>query len=238
MDNKSVMEKFNEKCAPFYLVDHDNGTFSLCYPFSFVDEKYRFYGQEAFDKYAERIGEPARDERGFCTHGNGYEWAVVFNKFFENDRDFARLHTDCEAGGFFCYCDDLNLMVEVGLRFKNLIDDTYTFTKTVHSALEEDKIKQKAEIEYRKTMHYFLQNAPLADMILTTSEGEFLISEDQLKGLRDGKESIAFIGDYEMSAEDFGSMEIQSKHYDSNGRVYRVQADIPEEIIYEGMGGM
>ena len=65
MDNKSIIEKFNEKCAPFYLVDHDNGTFSLCYPFSFVDEKYRFYGQEAFDKYAERIGEPARDERGF-----------------------------------------------------------------------------------------------------------------------------------------------------------------------------
>ena len=134
MDNKSVIEKFNEKCAPFYLVDHDNGTFSLCYPFSFVEEKYRLYGQEAFDKYAERIGEPARDERGFCTHGNGYEWAIVFNKYFENDRDFARLHTDCEAGGFFCYCDDLNLMVEVGLRFKNLIDDTYTFTKTVHSA--------------------------------------------------------------------------------------------------------
>ena len=47
MDNKSVIEKFNEKCAPFYLVDHDNGTFSLCYPFSFVDEKYRLYGQEA-----------------------------------------------------------------------------------------------------------------------------------------------------------------------------------------------
>jgi len=106
MDNKSVIEKFNEKCAPFYLVDHENGTFSL------------------------------------------------------------------------------------------------------------------------------------ADMILTTSEGEFLISEDQLKGLRDGKESIAFIGDYEMSAEDFGSMEIQSKHYDSNSRAYRVQADIPEEIIDEGMGGM
>ena len=110
MDNKSIIGKFNEKCAPFYLVDHENGTFSLCYPFSFVDEKYRFYGQEAFDKYAERIGEPARDERGFCTHGNGYEWAIVFNKYFENDRYFARLHTDCEAGGFFCYCDDLNLM--------------------------------------------------------------------------------------------------------------------------------
>lgn len=91
-------------------------------------------------------------------------------------------------------------------------------TKTVYSALEEDKIKQKAEIEYRKTMHYFLQNAPLADMILTTAEGEFLIAEDQLKALRDGKESIAFIGDYEMSAEDFGSIEIQSKHYDSNSR--------------------
>ena len=41
-----------------------------------------------------------------------------------------------------------------------------------------------------------------------------------------------------MSAEDFGSMEIQSKHYDSNSRAYRVQADIPEEIIDEGMGGM
>ena len=129
-------------------------------------------------------------------------------------------------------------MVEVGIRFKNLIDDSYTFDKTVYSALEEDKIKQKAELEYRKTMHYFLQNAPLADMILTTSEGEFLISEDQLKGLRDGKENMVFIGDYEMSAEAFGSMELQSKYYDKDSRAYRVQADIPEEIIDEGMGGM
>ena len=129
-------------------------------------------------------------------------------------------------------------MVEVGLRFKNLIDDSYTFDKIVYSALEEDKIKQKAEQDYRKTMHHFLQNAPLADMILTTSDGEFLISEDQLKGLRDGKENLVFIGDYEMSPEDFGSMEIQSKFYDKDSRAYRVQADIPEEIIDEGMGGI
>ena len=75
-------------------------------------------------------------------------------------------------------------------------------------------------------------------MILTTAEGEFLISEDQLKGLRDGKENLVFIGDYEMSSEDFGSMEIQSKYYDKDSRAYRVQADIPEEIIDEGMGGI
>lgn len=238
MDNKSIIAKLNEKCAPFYLVDHENGIFSLCYPFSFVDEKYRFYGQEAFDKYAEKLGEPARDIGGYCTHGDGYEWAIVFNNYFENDRDFSWLHTDCEASGFFCYCDDLKTIAEIGLRFKHLIDDMDTFAETVCYALEENKTKQTAEQDYRKTMYYFLQNAPLADMILAISDGEFLISEDQLKGLRDGTKNIAHISDYEMSSEDFGSMKIHFEFYDKDSRAYRVQAEIPEEIIDEGMGGI
>lgn len=79
MDIKNRIEAFNRDNAPFYLVDHDSGEFSLCLALSFVPQEYRDFGQEAFNRYAERNGEPVM-ENGLYTHGSGYEWEDVLKK--------------------------------------------------------------------------------------------------------------------------------------------------------------
>ena len=70
MDIKNRIEAFNRDNAPFYLVDHDSGEFSLCLALSFVPQEYRDFGQEGFNPYAERKGEPIM-ENGLYTHGKG-----------------------------------------------------------------------------------------------------------------------------------------------------------------------
>ena len=84
MNTAKQIKDFNEANRPFYIVDHENGQYSLCLAFSFLHGDLGDYGQEAFNAYAREIGEPVQDERGFYTHGNGYEWEAAFRKAFEN----------------------------------------------------------------------------------------------------------------------------------------------------------
>ena len=79
MNIEQRIKAFNRANPPFYLVEHDDGTFSLCLAFSFLRGKYAGFGQDAFNQYAKQIGEPVKED-GFYTHGNGYEWESVFKK--------------------------------------------------------------------------------------------------------------------------------------------------------------
>ena len=119
MNIKQEIAEFDAACKPFYLVDHDNGTFSLCLAFSFLDYDY---GQEAFNAYAREIGVPVRDEYGVFSYGNGYEWAAAFKEAFKNDPNLSKIQFDCEAGGFFCNSKDLAVIKNFGQRFKALVD--------------------------------------------------------------------------------------------------------------------
>lgn len=67
---------------------------------SFLGAEYKDFGQEAFNQYAIRAGEPVMDGR-FYTHGDGYEWQYVFEKAFEGEENLKQIIFDCEAGGFF-----------------------------------------------------------------------------------------------------------------------------------------
>ena len=84
VNNKQRIKMFNDQNPPFYIVDHDDGEFSLCLALSFMPKEYEAFGQEAFNQYAMQIGDPIED-RGLYTHGDGYEWESVFKKAFEND---------------------------------------------------------------------------------------------------------------------------------------------------------
>lgn len=103
MDIKQRIETFNKGNAPWYIVEHDNGQYSLCLPLDLLSDEYYPYCQDAFDAYAAEIGEPAYSKNGLSTHGSGYEWEAAFREAFKDDPNIRRILFDCEAGGFFCY---------------------------------------------------------------------------------------------------------------------------------------
>ena len=155
MDIKNRIEAFNRDNAPFYLVDHDSGEFSLCLALSFVPQEYRDFGQAAFDRYAERNGEPVM-ENGLYTHGSGYEWEDVFKKAFQTDENIGKIGFDCEMSGFFCYAEDLSLLEEFGRRFRALCMDAKNFESLVCSALEEAAVRRAETEELSGTIRGFL----------------------------------------------------------------------------------
>ena len=61
MDIKQQIKKFDEENKPFYMMDHEDGVYSLCLPLSFLSEEYRDFGQEAFNQYTIRAGESVTD---------------------------------------------------------------------------------------------------------------------------------------------------------------------------------
>lgn len=136
MNIKKRIEAFNENNRPFYIVDHDDGKFSLCLPLDLLRGEYEDFGQAAFDAYALEIGEPPMDSRGFQTHGNGYEWEAAFRQAFADDPNIDKILFDCEAGGFFCYTADLSLLEEYGAKFRKICTDTEKFTPIVSQGIK------------------------------------------------------------------------------------------------------
>ena len=51
MENERRIKGFNRENRPFYIVDHDDGTFSLCLPIDLFNGQYADYCQTAFDNY-------------------------------------------------------------------------------------------------------------------------------------------------------------------------------------------
>lgn len=136
---KERIKAFDKANSPLYIVDQDDGRFSLCL-------QLKEYGQEAFNAYAEEIGDPVTEDGQFYTHGNGYEWETVFRRAFADEPNLSKIYFDCEAGGFFCYADSLSLMEDLGSRFKAMVDDTEGFANLVSSALKEANQDQIEEI--------------------------------------------------------------------------------------------
>lgn len=200
IDIKKEIRAFDEANRPFYIVDHDDGTFSLCLAFTFLDNEF---GQEAFNAYAQEIGEPIKDDLGFYSHGSGYEWEAVFKEAFKDDPDLERIRFDCEAGGFFCCCNDLSLLKDFGSRFKALVDDSEEFKKVVSNGIKANTLKREAfaKIEFkimgRLTLH------PDANFMIRTAQGDVRLTPGDIKGLLDGSKDTLVVGGRRMKADDF-----------------------------------
>lgn len=118
------------------MVAHDDGRFSLCLPIALLSDEYYPYCQTAFDNYAKKSGDEVCDERGLKTHGNGYEWDAAFREAFADEPNIERIIFDSEAGGFFCNCDDLQILMDFGSRFKKICENTEVFTKTIAEGIK------------------------------------------------------------------------------------------------------
>jgi len=153
MDIRQRIKKFDTENKPFYLVDHEDGIYSLCLPLSSLKGKYIDFCQEAFNCYALQAGDPVTDGR-FYTHGSGHEWKTVFKKAFENEEKLKQITFDCEASGFFCYSESFEVIEEYGKRFREICMNERKFTELVCKALSEDKQLQDKTVT--ETMTPFL----------------------------------------------------------------------------------
>ena len=197
--NQQIKE-FDANCKPFYIVDHDNGTFSLCLAFSFLDEDY---GQEAFNAYSREIGAPVKDNLGFYSHGNGYEWEAAFKEAFKNDPNINKIRFDCEAGGFFCYCDDLAVLKDFGQRFKALVDDTEAFTKVVSDGIKvyEKQRDEFAKIEF-KIMGRLTRHQD-SNFVIRTAQGDVRLTPGDIRDLLNKEVERITVGSTSLPINDF-----------------------------------
>ena len=147
---KEKIDAFNEKNKPFSIMVYDDaryGKYELGVQLNFLKGEYENYGRNAFNKYAEKTGEPVKEDGLYC-HGNGHEWKYVFCYYFAKDKGLEQINFDCEAGGFHCSSDDLDLLIYFGQRFRELCENEESFEHVVISALtakeaEEENINQE-----------------------------------------------------------------------------------------------
>ena len=178
-----IIERFNQENAPFYLVNHGDNSVSLCLELSFLSDEYMDFGQDAFNAYAKEIGDPIT-QNGLYTHGNGYEWEAVFRKAFEDDPALASISFDSEAGGFFCNGKDVDAMVSLGTRFRQLVLEPERFKAIVPTALRERAAQEAYEKEMQRTVGGFLELHPTATVDLLMDEGHIRISPERAKELK------------------------------------------------------
>lgn len=232
MNIKERIEAFNKENRPFYIVDHDDGKFSLCLPLDFLRGEYEDFGQAAFDAYAIEIGEPPVDSRGFQTHGNGYEWEAAFRQAFADDPNIDKILFDCEAGGFFCYTTDLSLLEEYGAKFRKICTDTEKFTPIVSQGI---KRMEQWLAEQEKLMSTvrgaFLEN-PSSTFDIMTPDGNIRITPQDAKQLLDGDVRIIHVGDVYLRPDELLNQEVdqqQTDIFDEN--LIRIKTQEPEQEL-------
>lgn len=193
MDQEQRIQAFNENSRPFYIVAHDDGTFSLCLPFSFLRGEYTGYGQEAFNRYAAEKGDPIM-EYGRYTHGNGHEWEAAFRQAFADDPGIGRVLFDCEAGGFFCSCDDLALLADFGRRFKEICEDTGRFVPMIAEGIRNAEARQAEQERLMASVRGHLMVCPQAVYEIQTPDGSIRLTPEDSKKLLGGEMRDVKIG--------------------------------------------
>lgn len=178
-----IIERFNQENAPFYLVNHGDNSVSLCLELSFLSDEYMDFGQDAFNAYAKEIGDPIT-KNGFYTHGDGYEWEAVFRKVFADDPTLENISFDSEVGGFFCNGRDVDAMVSLGTRFRQLVLEPQKFKNIVPTVLRERAEQETYEKEMQRTVGGFLELHPTATVDLLMDEGHIRISPERAKELK------------------------------------------------------
>ena len=225
MDIKQQIKKFDEENKPFYMVDHGDGVYSLCLPLSSLKGEYYDFKQEAFNQYAIRAGEPVTDGR-FYTHGDGYEWEYVFAKAFEGEENLKKISFDCEAGGFFCYSSDFDVLSEYGRRFREMCMNEQEFTELVCSALSEDRQPVEEEISTEGMTPFFAAVAELAK-----SKGF------KIKGAQGGALTLTLKSEFAVMIDESGAMAYHpyDEVFDIMQEVSELRKSIPLEDTGQGM---
>ncbi|MDE6951637.1 MAG: immunity 51 family protein [Lachnospiraceae bacterium] len=236
MDIKQRINKFNTENRPFYIVDHENGEYSLCLALSFMPKEYVDFGQEAFNRYAMEAGEPVLVDGRWFRHGNGHEWQIVFEKAFEGDPHSGGITYDCEAGGFFCYAKNLSLIEDFGTRFRAICMDGERFTELVCIALKEDAERESRMERIRDTVRGFLTENPQCNADIMTPDGLVRLTAGQGKQLLDGSLKTVAAGDLKIDAEGLLCQKITDMQQDLfRTEHFQIKTRAPEQVITQSL---
>lgn len=214
MKIKQRIDQFNQENPPFYIVNHDDGTFSLCLPLVLLSDEYYPYCQDAFDTYASEIGEPAYSKNGLKTHGNGYEWEAAFREAFKDDPHISKIQFDCEMGGFFCEANDLLLIEDFGRRFKEICEDTEFFTPIVSQGVKTAEAQREKYERLMGTVRGQLTANPLSSFEIMTPDGNIRITPEDGKTLLDIDTEVVRIGNTFVSTQELLDQEVTDMQRD------------------------
>ena len=209
MTIKERIGKFNRENSPFYLVEHDNGTYSLCNAIAFNKGDYTYYGQEAFDAYAEERGESVMDG-SVHRYGTGHDWEAAFREAFKDHPRMKEITLDCELSGFFCYSGSLDLMEEVGRKFKEICDDHEQFKQVVSTGMKKAHLERTYYENNKYKMKYRLLEHISSAFDVKTKEGIIHLEPGDVEALLDGDVEVIRIGDTSVRVREFLEQEAHS----------------------------
>lgn len=231
MNTTDMIAKFNRECRPFYLVDLQDGRYSLCLQLDSLVNEFAPYCQEAFNAYAVANGGGKYLANDLYTYGSGHDWRAAFQEAFKDDPNIGRIVYDCEAGGFFCDCSDLGIIDDLGRRFKTICEDTERFTPIVAEGIRNAALRQAEEEALMKTVKGQLMTRPEATFDLMTPYGNIRITPDMSQKLLAGEMTTVIIGntryaDFELLDQPI--IEQQTDLFDEN--LIRMKTDEAPEM--------
>ncbi len=237
------IQKFNAENAPFYIMELENEKqYSLCLCFGITPYSKWEYCQEAFNEYAKEIGEPIKDKRGYYTHGTGEEWEAAFKKAFEGEKRLKKIDFDSERDGFYCYCNSLATLEDLGKRFKVLCENTEKFIPIVSVGIKEEIAREAAEEALMKTVRGQLMKYPNARFKIRNEMGDFTVGGQQVHFLLNGEMSTveSDFKEVEMSAEEFLNRQVVEKQQDlfDKDTIRIIAEEGQKEEMGIKMGGM
>lgn len=182
---KERIEKFNSENRPFDIFDFEDGKYGLSLSMDFSNEPNRGYRQEAFDQYALSADVPVK-QRGLYTYGSGHDWERVFIKVFEHEKALEEVEFDSEAGGFYCRSNKLEILEELGQRFRAMCEDKEKFKQIVVESLTASFQEERYHAD-NKTVKYYLQDFSRFGIQIVTRNYHFVFSKEHRIALERGK---------------------------------------------------
>lgn len=226
------IEAFNKENRPFYIVDLEDRSFSLCLPITFLSGEYENYCQEAFNAYAIEIGDVLVNKFGLHTHGNGYEWEAAFRQAFIDDPNIDKIMFDCEAGCFFCNTAELSLLEDFGKRFKTICDDIEKFIPIVSEGLKNAKVWDAEKEKLMSIIKGRLMRRPQSTFDIMTPDGNIRLSPEDTKQLLDGNMQFVYIGGVQYCAYELLNQEIIALKIDKfDHNLVHLEIEEPEQEL-------
>ena len=222
------IKQFNQENAPFSIMDYENGQYGLAKDYG-ENGEFKDYAQEAFDAYSYEA-----EPEIFYTRGNGHDWEKVFQKAFEDDPRLRLINLDCEAGGFYIYCQDLDILIDFGKRFKEICDDIDRFKPIVFDALRNEFYYDLKQQQMDRTIYSQLLRYPYGSFDIRTPEGDFHIDKGMGKDLILGTQPTitSQCGNATLNSEDLLMYKIEEMQIDLFNRSHYQFIAKPDEEQY------